>query len=235
MRRVCDLRLSSLFIALYISGVYGDGIGLIGWGKTLYNPTCSFACRNVLRKQQLLCTPLSSNKNHGSVHNPVSTPPGCFVKDPSFLKTMALCINTYCPLSGDPSTSLIEDYWASHLGTGTLGNYEYIPTMSYRDALTAAREDESRAAYNVGSSTSNGTSHGHTDITKFKAREHSHLTEKRDGMSAFNVSSPLPKAAGGSAPLNTTSFVGPKDWQMQYNYMSDFETNEAGHSTMSYV
>lgn len=234
MRPARGLYLSGLCLALYISGVHSDGTGLIGWGKTLYNPTCSFACRSVIRKQQLLCTPLSSSENHGTAHNPVSTPPSCFVQDPPFLKTMALCINTYCPLSGGPSTSLIEDYWASHLGTGTLGNYKYVPIMSYQDALAAAREDESHAASHMSSISKNGTSYEHRDMTKLKARQHhDDVEEMEDQMTIFNVSSPLPKAAGGSAPLNTTSFVSPKDWQMQYNYMSDFEINEAGHSTMS--
>src|SRR5690606_37382320 len=104
-----------LLLALCASSVQADGIGLIGWGKTMYNPTCTFACRNVVRKQQLECTPVESTENHGTSHNPVVTPPECFVKDPAFLKTMALCIDTYCPLSDDPSKDVIEDYWASHL------------------------------------------------------------------------------------------------------------------------
>jgi hypothetical protein len=33
--------------------------------------------------------------NHGTAHSPVSTPPDCFVKDDAFLRTMALCIDTY--------------------------------------------------------------------------------------------------------------------------------------------
>jgi hypothetical protein len=115
------LILSLAFLHLNTPSVQGDGAGLIGFGKTLYNPTCTFACRNVIRKQTLSCTPSSSQENHGTSHNPVVTPPKCFVQDLTFLKTMALCIDVYCTLSDDPATTLIEDYWTAHLGTGTLG------------------------------------------------------------------------------------------------------------------
>lgn len=214
---VRGLLLSYLAIALHTPGTRGDGTGLIGWGKTLYNPTCSFACRVVIGKQQLRCTPVESTGNYGTNHNPVATFPGCFVEDLAFLKTVALCIDTYCPLSDDPPATLIDDYWASHLGTGTLGNPQYVPVMSYDEALIAARADEFRAAFSTNSTVE--TSHDHVDA--------------ESEMSIFNVSSPLPTAAGGRDPLNVTSFVDPKDWQMQYNYLSNFETNEAGHSTMT--
>jgi hypothetical protein len=228
--RVRESLVSGVVIALCAFGVQGDGTGLIGWGKTLYNPTCSFACRNVIRKQQLSCTPVDSSENHGTAHNPVSTPATCFVKDPAFLKTMALCIDTYCPLAGNPPLGLIEDYWISHLGTGTLGNYKYVPTMSYHDALAAARKEELEASHGMNSTAGNSTSHGH----RLKARQHDHGTqEEAKKISTFDVSSPLPTAAGGSAVLNVTSFIDPEDWQLQYNYMYDFETNEAGHSTMT--
>jgi hypothetical protein len=200
-------------LPFYTPGVNADGTGVIGYGKTLYNPTCSFACRNVIRKQTLACTPEDSSTNHGTSHNPVSTPPKCFVQDESFLKTMALCIDVYCTLSDKPSMSLIEDYWASHLGTGTLGDYLYVPIMSYKDALTAAREDEEEAmANNSTSSTS----------TKVPA-----------GLVPYKVSSPLAITTGGSKVLNATHLVGPVQWQLQWNYMSDFEINERGHSTMT--
>ncbi|KAI9148163.1 Ferric/cupric reductase transmembrane component B [Paramyrothecium foliicola] len=194
-----------------------------------------FACRNVIRKQQLSCTPSSGGENHGTAHNPVSTPPDCFVSDPPFLKTMALCIDTYCPLSGDPSMDLIEDYWSSHLGTGTLGNYEYVPVMTYHEALAAAKSDETQAAGSGNSTNPEEPSHDHMRARVMRTRRHNHGGSTETGIKPFNVSSPLPVAAGGSAGLNVTSFVAPEAWQMQYNYMSDFEINETGHSTMTIV
>jgi hypothetical protein len=198
---------------LHAPSVQADGTGLIGFGKTLYNPTCTFACRNVIRKQILACTPSSEAENHGTAHNPVTTPPKCFVKDHTFLKTMALCINVYCTLSDNPSAALIEDYWASHLGTGTLGDYKYVPVMSYEDALAAARQDEREAK------ATNATSSTTTSVPK--------------GLVPYKVSSPLGLTNGGSSALNATRLVSPVQWQLQYNYLSDFEVNEKGHSTMA--
>ncbi|KAF2019955.1 ferric reductase-like protein transmembrane component 4 [Aaosphaeria arxii CBS 175.79] len=208
--------LSSLVTVLqYASNVEADGTGLLGYGKTLYNPTCAFACRSVIRKQTLSCTPTDSHQNHGTAHNPVSTPAKCFVKDPTFLKTMALCIDTYCSLSDKPKISLLEDYWASHLGTGTLGDYQYVPVMSYKDALAAAREDENNAT------TATGLGITSASVPK--------------GLTPYKVSSSLPITTGGSGSLNKTSLVAPVQWQLQFNYLSDFEINEKGHSTMTIV
>jgi hypothetical protein len=207
------LILSLAFLHLNTPSVQGDGTGLIGFGKTLYNPTCTFACRNVIRKQTLSCTPSSSQENHGTSHNPVVTPPKCFVQDLTFLKTMALCIDVYCTLSDDPATTLIEDYRTAHLGTGTLGDYQYVPAMSYEDALAAARQDEREArARNTTSSTT---------------------TSVPEGLVLHKVSSPLGFTTGGSGALNATRLVSPMQWQLQYNYLSDFEINEKGHSTMA--
>ncbi|CAO2658290.1 Nn.00g060130.m01.CDS01 [Neocucurbitaria sp. VM-36] len=206
--------LSSLTtLQLYTTSVRADGTGLIGYGKTLYNPTCTFACRSVIRKQTLACTPSSSQENHGTAHNPISTPPVCFVQDLTFLKTMALCINIYCTLSDKPTDTLIEDYWASHLGTGTLGDYQYVPILSYKDALAAARQDEDNAE------ASNATSSTPASVPK--------------GLVPYNVSSPLATTTGGSGALNSTRLVSPVQWQLQYNYLSDFEINEKGHTTVT--
>jgi hypothetical protein len=206
------LILSSLH--LHIPNAIADGTGLIGYGKTLYNPTCTFACRSVIRKQTLSCTPSSSTANHGTAHNPVSTPPQCFVQDGSFLKTMALCIDTYCVLSDQPSLRLIDEYWGRHLGTGTLGTDRWVPALSYEEALGAARKEEEDARGGNVTSTSS-------------------IMPVPVGLIPFKVQSALPVTTGGSAALNATRMVSPVAWQLQYNYLSDFEVNEKGHSTMT--
>lgn len=214
MPGACVWPVTALFaLGFHILSVVADGTGLIGLGKTLYNPTCSFACRNVIRRQPLACTPTESHANHGTAHNPVTTPPQCFVQDTTFLKTMALCIDTYCSLSDKPAIGLIGDYWASHLGTGTLGNYQYIPVLSYENALLAAREDEQEAR-----------ARGDSESTS---------TTVPKGLVPYQVSSVLGLTTGGSGALNSTRLVSPVQWQLQYNYLSDFETNEKGHSTMT--
>ena len=147
------------------------------------------------------------------------------------MKTIALCMDTYCPLTGNPSLKLLESYWAGHLATGTLGTSKYIPTMSYRDALAAARVDEAQAASGMDVTSGNTTSGDHSHM-KLMSRQHdSHGSSSPSGMKVFDVSSPLPVTVGGKVMLNVTSFVDPEIWQMGYNYMYDFEANETGHST----
>lgn len=209
-------------VVLQAAGVLGDGTGFIGLGKTLYSPTCAFACRNVIKNCKLLCTPAESTANHGTAHNPVTTPPECFVSDEAFLRTMALCIDNYCSRSDNPSMDLIKDYWASHLGTGTLGNYDYTPTIPYHDALAAAREDERWAVNKTGDSNTGDNN--------------PHANHKRQFMTEAgpDVTSALPHIKS-RQPLNVTSFILPGDWQKQYNGMLDFEINENGHSRYALV
>ena len=228
------MKANTALLTLYAAGTHADGVGLIGFGKTMYNPTCAFACRNVIKGCKLLCTPTDSDANHGTHHNPVATPPTCYVKDHAFLRTMAICLDTYCPLSDKPSVSLLENYWSEHLGTGTLGDLQYVPAMSYVEALAAAREDEKNG---VNSTAANhGDDHSHHKRVLLRTRHNDDDHAEHISVSGFmtpagpNVTSTLPTIKSG-APLNTTSFITPADWQKSYNGMLDFEANENGHST----
>lgn len=210
MKMIRDFLVPSALITLHAVVVLGDGNGLIGYGKTMYNPTCAFACRNIIKGCRLSCTPVDSTENHGTAHSPVTTPPECFVNDTAFLRTMAICIDTYCPISNNPPLTVIEDYWASHLGTGSLGDYSFVPVTSYPDALAAARADERRLK----------------DTNDDRRKGQTRQQQDDHGI----PSSPLPIIEAG-APLNVTSFIARDDWQKEYNGMFDFETNEKGHST----
>lgn len=218
-------------LGLLTTPVLGDGIGLIGLGKTMYNPTCAFACRAVVAKCTLLCTPSDDEgMNHGTMHNPVSTPPDCYVKDPAFLKTMALCMDNYCPFSsnqGMPKIQLIESYWAEHLGTGSRGTTKWVPTISYHNALSAAREDEKKMGGPISSNSSTTDHSGHG--MRLEVRHGHESMDDGVVMNVPKVNSSLPVIKSGK-PLNVTSFIIPKDWQLQYNGFYDFEANENMHS-----
>jgi len=207
-----------LLAFLLNSKVLADGTGLIGWGKTMYDPPCAFACRAVIKACRLLCTPAPGGKNYGTAHSPIVTPPECFTTDNAFLRTMALCIDTYCPANGAPPMSKIDDYWASHLAVTTVGNYQWKPSFTFNEALEAARIDEEVSLEKT----------NHSTISR---RQHSH-TPSDGGQSSpqptYTSSLPVIKA---KAPLNVTSFVSEKDWRKQYNGLTSFEINENGHST----
>ena len=210
-----------LVIGLNASPALADGIGLIGFGKTMYQPACAFACRSVISRCPLSCTP-KNGPMHGSGHAMTPTPPTCYVSDQAFLRTLAICIDTYCPTHGDPRLSVIEDYWASHLATGTIANYEWKPVASYTEALAAARKDEAQAT---------GRNQSRHSI---QARHGGHEESAGSGQTVWDVNSSLPVIKS-KAPLKATSFIALVDWQKQYNGQLSFEMNEAGHSRYTLV
>lgn len=225
-------RMVTLVLSALALQAHADGYGLIGWGKTMYNPTCAFACRNVIKACKLFCTPEKSTQNYGTAHSPVYTPPECFTTDPAFLRTMAVCIDTYCSLSDDPPQSLIDDYWASHLATTTVGNSRWKPEVSYMEALEAGREDERAIERSLSQNGTKRRSHQGRTL-KLAVRQHSHDGPKAtSNLKTYDVSSVLPTAVKGK-PLNVTSFISPEVWQKVYNGFRDFEANESRHSTYS--
>ncbi|KAH7103626.1 hypothetical protein BKA62DRAFT_46804 [Auriculariales sp. MPI-PUGE-AT-0066] len=196
-----------------LPGALADGPGLIGLGKHMYRPACAFACRTIIGGSPLACTP-DGEHEAGGHHGGSATPPECFLSDPAFLRSMALCIVTYCPEDAwpaPPSLSQIEDYWASHLATGSIGDYTLAPTQSYSAALVDARADEAK-----GVSVDNSTS-----------TEHDH------GSSLFAAGS-LPVLTPGD-PLTVTSTVAHEDWLAEYNGSVTFESNENGHGRFSLI
>ncbi|CAI6342043.1 unnamed protein product [Periconia digitata] len=211
--------------------VRGDGKGMIGFGITMYDPPCAHACRNVIKSCRLSCTPEDTTANHGTSHQPIATPAKCFTTDPTFLRTMALCIDTYCPISDDPSLDVIHDFWASHLGPGTVGDYSNVPTASYEDALQAARGDETRLKNN------GSMQHREGHHRRLKVRHGGHGEEEEDStgdIGILDVSSSLPIIEGGD-PLNVTSFIDPEEWRVWYNGLVNFEENEIGHVQYSLI
>ncbi|KAF7557228.1 hypothetical protein G7Z17_g761 [Cylindrodendrum hubeiense] len=216
-----------LFLVWNANLALADGQGLIGLGKHMYKPACAFACRGVIRSCPLSCTPEEGGDVHGMGHSTSTTPPECYTSDPSFLRTMALCIDTYCPASDAPSLSSLEDYWATHLATGSVGSPEWKPVISYTEALIAAREDESIAEKEAQNSTDSST-HEYKSRHEIKARHGGHVEETTDDTTT-QADSPLPIIIS-AEPLNVTSFVLASDWQIQYNGMTSFEINENGHT-----
>lgn len=217
-----------IIASLHLRAVLADGRGLIGWGKTMYHPTCAFACRGVIKGCPLLCTPEHGGDIFGMGHSTTTTPPDCYTSDKAFMRTMALCLDTYCPLTDNPPMSLLEDYWNNHLAAGTVGDYQWQPNMSYANAVAAAREDETRAGSGSGTNISDTDHAQHGD--HHMARRHDHGDSNESVTLTLGTNSALPTIKS-KQPLNVTSFIAEADWQKQYNGMMSFEINETGHST----
>ncbi|KAJ3493358.1 hypothetical protein NLG97_g4780 [Lecanicillium saksenae] len=212
-----------LFFAA-VPSVLGDGIGMIGFGKTMYQPPCAFACREVMAKSRLLCTPQHESAADGDSHAPPTTPKSCFASDPAFMQTLALCIDTYCPGSDAPRPGVIEEYWGSHVATGSIGDFSWVPAMTYQQALQRARNDEHNSTLAKNSTASADNHAGHTRRAIFARHGHGGL----DDHDTTPVDTTLPIVKSG-APLNVTSFVRVSDWQRKYNGLKSFELNEIGH------
>ncbi|KAK8150338.1 hypothetical protein G3M48_002619 [Beauveria asiatica] len=228
---MASFNLGHWLLIVSIPAVFGDGIGIIGFGTTMYQPFCAYACRSVIDSSPLLCTPEHENNSAGGHHAPAITPESCFASDPAFAQTLALCIDTYCPGSDAPRLGVIEEYWASHLATGMIGNFSWVPAMTYQEALQRARHDEhnSTLAGNTTTSTSGHAGHRKRVIL---ARHGSHAEEEEIDTTPVNTTLPVLKPG---APLNVTSFVRPSDWLKNYNGHKSFELNEIGHSKYTII
>lgn len=122
--------------------------GMLGAGLGLYKPACADACRQILSSQKLLCgvDPEDSayqDKRLGPVKNVVNTPE-CYVQDPAYLKTLALCIADRCSRDNDPPLSVLQGWWETRvtLRPGQFRSTTNIqPNISYQDALRDAQRD----------------------------------------------------------------------------------------------
>ncbi|KAJ6787544.1 hypothetical protein PWT90_02799 [Aphanocladium album] len=214
-----------------VPAVLGDGIGLIGFGKTMYQPPCAFACRSVIAKSRLLCTPRHEPAAEGGSHAPPTTPKSCFASDPAFMQTLALCIDTYCPGSDAPRPGIIEEYWGAHVATGSIGNFSWVPAMTYQQALQRARHDEHNSTLAKNKTASADGHAGHTQRAIF-VRHGGHGDSDDHDTTPVNTTLPVVRSG---APLNVTSFIRMSDWQKNYNGLKSFELNEAGHAKYTII
>lgn len=128
----------------FFTPVAANGVGMIDAGGWLYRPPCAEACRMAIAKNRLLCGVEPdygkyADKRLASL-NAVVNSPQCYVTDPTFLRTLSLCIADRCSRDGAP-VSLIEDWWEGHVATGVQENRALHPNISYQDALRDARQD----------------------------------------------------------------------------------------------
>lgn len=140
-----------LALSHFSTPVAADGVGMLGLGKWLYKPFCAHACRAVISSSKLTCDPKipgvsapTDQHIHSKRHShDVLNTEECYLKDAAFLRTLALCIAERCPRDG-VGISVIEEYWEGHVATGSVGNWDLRPIMSYQEALRYAHEDMGR-------------------------------------------------------------------------------------------
>lgn len=87
------------FVALAAAAGHamGAGQGLVGYGITMYKPSCVFACRDAISGATLNCSTTGSDGMDGmsgmSMSGMVMTDTSCYATDDAFLHTLAWCVS----------------------------------------------------------------------------------------------------------------------------------------------
>ncbi|RPA84929.1 hypothetical protein BJ508DRAFT_222506, partial [Ascobolus immersus RN42] len=107
--------------------------GIIGYGITMYQPVCAFACRDVWAPYPLACSSPASHDSgsHGHGHSSPSTTPECRANDTAFLTTLAWCMKSMCVGEYATEDWELEKYWQEKV----TGDPELKPKWSYGRAL----------------------------------------------------------------------------------------------------
>ncbi|CAI4213086.1 unnamed protein product [Parascedosporium putredinis] len=119
-----------------VDGRYG--YGLIGYGISMYDPPCAYACRSAIA-YPLEC-PMDHDM-HGddaaamSSHMSMGPSAECYATNEHFLHSMAWCIHERC---GGLPMSQLEEYW--ELNIPGRGRVQPLPRLSYQQALDEVTE-----------------------------------------------------------------------------------------------
>jgi hypothetical protein len=126
-----------------------------------------------------------------------------------------VCIDTFCPENGNPSLSVIQEFWDKHLPKGIDASDAWVPAVSYAIALRDGRADEAAG------------------VIPLPPAEEEHHDDEHQGHDGHIVllASPgsLPTLVAGS-PLNVTSYIAEQDWRRYFNGMSNYDENERIHT-----
>ena len=125
----CDglFRLSALLLAILLqidhALAQNVGTGLMGYGKTAYDPLCAESCLRSLTSLMLPCSIMT-----GGGHMGMYTPPDCRANNTAFLTSTAWCLADKC---SHEKESVIQDYWEKHV----TGSAQVPAKWSYFEAL----------------------------------------------------------------------------------------------------
>ncbi|KUJ18314.1 uncharacterized protein LY89DRAFT_717889 [Mollisia scopiformis] len=104
------------------NGTAYSGAGLVGLGRTVFEPSCCYACLSSLWALQLPCTPAQY------IELRVGNPPPCHARYPYYLNSLAYCMEVKCAADNTVSPAQVETCWNNVAGDG-------LPVPSLEAAL----------------------------------------------------------------------------------------------------
>jgi hypothetical protein len=93
--------------------VTGSNVGVVGLGRTIFEPLCCYGCLASLWGLTLDCTGRENPKN------PIGSSPGCHSTNTPYLNSLAYCIQLKCA-SDNVSLSESETCWNAVAGDGDI-------------------------------------------------------------------------------------------------------------------
>lgn len=100
-----------LLLLSLISAAYTADIGLVGLGRTVFEPLCCYSCLASLWGLELSCT------QSAVPDQPRGSDPFCHATSTPYLSSLAYCIRTKCAAE-NVSTNTAEECWSSVAGDG---------------------------------------------------------------------------------------------------------------------
>lgn len=98
--------------------------GLVGYGISMFEPSCAFSCQRILQKSKLSCsTPPAADRWHGGSGLGFDTPDECYASDNAYLTSLASCLHQHCE---EPSW-ILSRFWVTEIPGR--------PTYEYEEAL----------------------------------------------------------------------------------------------------
>jgi len=108
----------------------------IGYGISMYNPVCAFACRSSIESAMLSCSDMDHTGGGMMDHHAGgATTAECRAGDTAFLTTLAFCIASNCADQRVDAWKL-EKYWQEK----TTGEKDVVPKWTYAQAAREVRE-----------------------------------------------------------------------------------------------
>ena len=123
--RTASMRLTRMLL-LTLAGISDAFIGI---SIDMYQPSCAHGCRRAIRNVRLACTETEMEGDGTSV---ATTTAACYGRDPSFLTTLAWCIQGACKEEPQPpQTWELEKFWTEKV----IGQSDAPPKWSYAQTL----------------------------------------------------------------------------------------------------